>query len=88
MTDQCRGCALDCVVCGAFHDDQRGGARRFLLFAGADYYPSGGWDDYVSAHATEDEAVRAAASLSDWWHVVDLTTGERVADDWDTRDRT
>ena len=48
--------------------------KRFLLFAGCNYYPSGGWQDFQSSHDTELEAVMAAANLSDghdWWHVID-----------------
>ncbi len=46
-----------------------------LLFAGADYYPTGGWGDYQGSFATELEATRAAAKVScDWWQIVDLRT--------------
>ena len=53
---------------------------QFLAFAGADYYPNGGWSDLLGAFATADEASAACrAKLAeesrwDWWHVVDLQT--------------
>jgi hypothetical protein len=56
--------------------------KPFLLFAGSDYYPSGGWNDYRSAHATEEAAAMAAQDLMkygcDWWQVVDVRTLQEV----------
>ena len=54
--------------------------KRFLLFAGDNYYPTGGWRDFYSAHDTLDDAVLEAANLQaiDWWHVIDSTSGEEV----------
>lgn len=48
--------------------------KRFLMFATSQYYPMGGWSDFVSEHDTLDEATAAgrAATLSDYWHVVDM----------------
>lgn len=47
--------------------------RPFLLFAGAYYYPSGGWGDYRDAYSTLEAALEAAANTScDWWHIVDV----------------
>lgn len=52
----------------------------FALFAGYDYYPSGGWKDFQSMF---DSIAAAEASAEqgdwDWWHVVDLTTQMVVA---------
>jgi len=57
--------------------------RQFLLFAGANYYPAGGWDDYIDSFDSVEDAkahVDAQASMRfDWWHVIDMTTGEEVA---------
>ena len=48
--------------------------KRFLLFTFDDYYPSGGWDDFTSAHDTEVEALVAAANAKrDNWQIVDTT---------------
>jgi hypothetical protein len=50
---------------------------RFLLFAGDTYYPLGGWGDYKGSFPTLEEALKAAAANSwDWFHVVDLLSGE------------
>jgi len=48
----------------------------YLLFAGSNYYPSGGWDDFRGEFNTLEEAREAAESSNfsfskyDWWHVV------------------
>jgi hypothetical protein len=59
------------------------------LFAGRQYYPSGGWDDFEGSYDSVDEAKTTLIatrpgdgrkySRIDWWHVVDSETGERVA---------
>lgn len=48
---------------------------RYHLFAGDDYYPLGGWEDWRGAFATIEEALVAAADTrrsQDWWHIVDI----------------
>lgn len=49
--------------------------NRYLLFAGADYYPSPGWEDYHGDFETLEEALTAGAAHlrmgEDWWHIVD-----------------
>ncbi len=51
----------------------------FLLFAGHDYYPGGGWEDFKGCYPTVGDAVLAAASLDeDWWHIVDCDKKEIV----------
>lgn len=58
--------------------------NRFLLFAGDTYYPSGGWNDLEGNFETLERAEAAAEELDpDWWHIVDLETGEKVKDSWD-----
>lgn len=48
--------------------------KMFLVFAGEDYYPSGGWNDFVGSYPTLHEAKEAAVKQRrDWWHIVDLT---------------
>jgi hypothetical protein len=60
--------------------------KRYLLFVGMNYYPSGGWEDYKSSHETAEEAETEGKRLlkedkmwSDWYHVVDLETGRMVS---------
>lgn len=51
--------------------------KKYLLFAGCDYYPSGGADDFIESF---DEVSDAVASIhadsrgNDWYHVVDRDT--------------
>lgn len=57
--------------------------KKYLVFAGHNYYPSGGWDDFISSHSSLDEAIDAAKKEKemeayDWWHVVDFETGSIV----------
>jgi hypothetical protein len=53
--------------------------NRFVLFAGDDYYPSGGWDDFVASYETFGDALRQAANIErDWWQIVDLEGGNIV----------
>lgn len=59
--------------------------NQFLLFAGASYYASGGWDDFVDSFDNVEEArdyVEVAAKERphdyDWHHIVDSNTGEMV----------
>ena len=60
--------------------------RRFCVFAGNDYYPSGGWHDFRASRDTLEEAMRAAEELSsgegwtlDWWQIFDLQERRVVA---------
>jgi hypothetical protein len=58
--------------------------KQFLLFAGYNYYPTGGWYDFQGSYATLEEAREAAASWprakDNWWHIIDNQTGENVAE--------
>ncbi len=59
----------------------------FLLFAGDNYYPSGGWSDFRGQYLTRELAEQAASSVRcDWWHVVDLSTLSEV--NWGPRSTT
>ena len=53
--------------------------KRYLLFAGDIYYPSGGWDDFKDSFDGVAEAI-AALGAGDrryaWFHVVDSQTGK------------
>ena len=51
----------------------------FILFAGQDYYPGGGWEDFVGMYESLEEAREAFYKSNDdsvipyeWGHVVDL----------------
>jgi hypothetical protein len=53
--------------------------NRYLVFACDNYYPAGGWDDFVGDF--EDKAAAFAAAKKakrDWWQVIDSTTKEEV----------
>ena len=44
---------------------------NYLLFAGDNYYPGGGFNDYRGRFETLEDALAWAARKShDWWHVV------------------
>lgn len=45
--------------------------NRYLLFAGRNYYPSGGWSDYVGSYVDTDDAAAQRPSDSDWAQIVD-----------------
>ncbi|WP_447776330.1 hypothetical protein [Variovorax boronicumulans] len=55
--------------------------KRFALFAGRDYdHTGGGWRDFAGSFDDKHEAMEAGfESGMDWWHVIDLQTGEEVA---------
>jgi hypothetical protein len=39
--------------------------KRYIVFAGLTYYPSGGWKDFVSEHDTKEEAIASAKKALD-----------------------
>jgi hypothetical protein len=52
----------------------------FVLFAGDNYYPLGGWRDWAGTFPSKEEAVTwAAQTRRDWWHVLDVKRGSIVA---------
>lgn len=58
--------------------------KRYALFAGSSYYPWGGWDDFKkSSDDLEELKIKVPIYRSDydWWHVIDLQTGKKVASD-------
>lgn len=62
------------------HGRPRIDPKRFVVFAGCDYYPSGGWRDFLGRHPSLDAARQHGISSGfDWWLVVDLATDEIVA---------
>lgn len=49
--------------------------RRFLVFAGDNYYPAGGWSDLFGTFDTRAEAEAAAAKAdgeTQWSEIIDL----------------
>jgi hypothetical protein len=66
-------------------------AKRYWLFAGDERYAAGGWHDRrgmyntIAAAVAEGKRQRGFAwstrlqDVYEWWHVVDIATGEIVA---------
>jgi hypothetical protein len=54
--------------------------NRYVLFAGQNYYPDGGWYDMEGMSDDIDSLADAVKRLSDidWWHIVDMDTMETV----------
>ena len=55
--------------------------KRYLLFYGDAYYPSGGWDDFKGYFDTVEEALKEVSKGSfkpDWYQIVDDETGREV----------
>jgi hypothetical protein len=57
--------------------------KRFLVFAGARWYPAGGWRDFASDHETLADAVEAARAAArdrspGWADIVDTETWKIV----------
>ena len=48
----------------------------YLIFGGDDYYPFGGFHDYIGTATTIDDALAAVRDTVEyeWWHVVDVAT--------------
>lgn len=67
--------------------EQWGGAvKRYMLFAGERFYPSGGWDDFLGAFDSTEGARAHVAALKprlhiedgDWFQIVDTEAMEVV----------
>jgi len=62
--------------------------KRYLLFAGFDRYPEGGWGDFIDSFDSCEEAMAEGIAQDDdlgdkyrryeWYHVIDSETGEYV----------
>jgi hypothetical protein len=59
--------------------------KRFLLFAGYNYYPRGGANDLQDSFDTEEEAIVEGNKLTnlslnyaeyDWFNIIDTKEGE------------
>lgn len=56
--------------------------KRYILFYGQMYYPTGGWYDKAGDFDTiEDARSEAFSSLCDWYHIVDTNTWTIVDSD-------
>ena len=55
--------------------------KRFLVFSGDHYYPSGGWKDFRGSYAILEEA-KASEPGGDWAHIIDTESGLVVAVSW------
>tara|TARA_R110000803_G_scaffold106150_1_gene174273 strand:+ start:583 stop:864 length:282 start_codon:yes stop_codon:yes gene_type:complete len=65
--------------------------QTLLLFGGIEFYARGGFNDFIGAYHTEQEALFAKNELEDrsgfplfgdkldWWHIFDIRTGRIVA---------
>ena len=51
--------------------------NRYLLFAGENYYPFGGFADYVGSRNSITEVKEELLNNNsyDWWHIVDSEKG-------------
>ena len=51
---------------------------QYLLFAGYNYYPGGGMNDFVDEYDSIESARSDLAERDtdyDWWHIYDMNTG-------------
>lgn len=63
--------------------------QRYILFAGDGFYPEGGWNDWRGNYEKLEDLKEDLEKLNetwhfDWWHIVDMTTWDVIADqnDW------
>ena len=63
--------------------------KQYLVFAGSDYYPSGGWKDFKGSFDSIDEAKKFLNTKElrsyDWFEIVDTIKMEVVETDIDNR---
>ncbi len=53
--------------------------KRYLLFCFYNYYPAGGWEDFVGSFDTVAKAKKARDYRDgEYYHIVDSTTGKIV----------
>ena len=72
--------------------DQSNSMQRYILFAGDNKYPAGGYDDYIGSRNSINALKQLALScrtggykeLPDWADIVDITTMGRL---WSLRDK-
>lgn len=49
---------------------------RYMLFAGYNYYPQGGMNDFISSYDTMVKAIEALTGRHAWFNVLDTETGK------------
>lgn len=54
--------------------------KKYLLFAGEYYYPSGGFNDFKGSFDTMEDAQSNIQDWHDWYHIVDSESLEIVKD--------
>lgn len=54
--------------------------NRYLLFAGDNQYPQGGWGDFIGAYISKEEAREKCSRKYDWAQTIDIETLQEV--DW------
>ena len=53
--------------------------KRYLLFLGSEYYPSGGWNDFQGDFDTIKEAeIVAEKEGDDWFQIIDTKTKKEI----------
>lgn len=59
--------------------------QRYVVFGGMANEQAGGWDDFLASFSDLDEAKTFASAwlktgdkANDWYHIIDLTTGENI----------
>lgn len=54
--------------------------NRYLVFSYPEYYPGGGWNDFVSSFDSLEEAERETTKERGlYWDIVDIETGEQIS---------
>lgn len=59
--------------------------NRYVIFAGSDYYPQGGFDDFVADFSKLSDAIKFVDEIdeideesAEWCHIVDMRKKEKI----------
>lgn len=56
--------------------------KRYMLFGGSEYYPLGGFNDFLGAFNSKEDALSEAIRQDcDWYHVIDSVEMKCVSGD-------
>lgn len=55
--------------------------KRYLLFGGYQYYPNGGWEDFLGDYDEYNDIPEGICSGKEWFHVVD-THSYKIITNW------